>query len=199
MPQSHPYHDMLANYKAPRWNDFPAIDLYMDQVVELLNSWLDDLYFDSKKPCITPSMINNYVKSSIVHPPIKKRYNNYHLAFLYVVMVLKQCFQLQDISEMIRIYYTMDHSLHTDTHFNTFAEVFESMLHQQMETGKIDGTYFENPNWQQELMVNVLQTVCCRLCSMSVLADVRKDHESEEYSIVTKKSELKSRSSKNRK
>ena len=48
MPNNTKHHDMLTQYKVPRWSDFPAIDLYMDQVVELLNFWLDDLYFDSK-------------------------------------------------------------------------------------------------------------------------------------------------------
>lgn len=172
------HHDMLAQYKVPRWSDFPTIDLYMDQVVELLNFWLEDLYFDSKKPCITPSMINNYVKSSIVQPPVKKRYTNYHLAFLYVVMVLKQCFTLQDISDMIGIYYSMDHTLHTKAHFNKFAEIFEQMLHQQMTTGKIEDIDIQQTNWQTDLMVNVLKTVCCRLCSMSILTDSREDQSS---------------------
>ena len=130
-------------------------------------------------------MINNYVKSSIVKPPVKKRYTNYHLAFLYVVMVLKQCFMLQDMSDMIGIYYSMDHTLHTEAHFNKFAEIFEQMLHQQMTTGKIEDIQFDPPNWQTDLMINVLKTVCCRLCSMSILADSREDKRTMEEEFIT--------------
>lgn len=159
MQPSNVIYTQLLNYKAPRFEEFPEIDLYMDQMVELLNAWLAPLYFDSSKPCITASMINNYVKNSIVEPPIKKRYTRYHLAYLYVVMVLKQCFSLQEISTLITIYRTVQTS-------NTFATVFEEMLHQVMKTSEANSSCISKPNWQQHLMINALQAVCCKIFSV---------------------------------
>lgn len=155
----------LMGYQAPRWSDFPAVDLYMDQVVELLNAWLSPLYFDQKKPCLTPNMINNYVKNSIVKAPVKKRYTAAHLAFLYVVMVLKQCFSLQEISALITIYTDMEDGSAIETSFNRFASVFESLLYETLAGSKgcQPDSFFEHPTWQQTLMVDVLQAVCCRL------------------------------------
>lgn len=155
--------EKLLDYKAPRWEEFPSIELYMDQMIELLSAWLQPLYFDQNRPSITSSMINNYVKNSIVEPPHKKKYTAYHLAYLYVVMVLKQCFTLQEISTLITIYSSTASSQRTADHFNQFATVFETLLHQVMETGNPSESFFEDPTWQQTLMVDVIRAVCCRL------------------------------------
>lgn len=160
-PQS--VYQALATYRAPRWEDFPKVDLYMDQVLELLNEWLRPLSFDTDKKPVTASMINNYVKNSIVLPPVKKKYTTYHLAYLYVVMVLKQCFSLQEISSLIMIYTDMETSAQTRSNFNSFASAFEFILHQIMETGRLDSGFFEQPTWQQLLMVDVLEAISCRL------------------------------------
>ena len=168
-------YESLLNYKGPRYEDFPAIDLYMDQVVELLNSYLAPLYFTQKPPYITPSMINNYVKSSIVSPPHKKRYKAYHLAFLYDVMVLKQCFTLQEIASLITIYTEIESGERRARDFNRFVETLEQMLHSVMQNGDTAIEVFENPNWQQILMVDVLRAAACRLYGAYVITRYNKN------------------------
>ncbi len=153
-------YDALANYQGPRFEDFPSVDLYMDQVVELLNRWLSPLFFNQKTPCITASMINNYVKTSIVHPPVKKKYTSYHLAYLYVVMILKQCFSLQEIAALITIYTEIGSSERISSDFNRFTSSFELLLHDVMQNGDTAVAIFQDPSWQQVLMVDVL---VCRL------------------------------------
>lgn len=64
---------IMKNYTFPRWNDLPEIELYMDQVITYMNDKLKDTYFYDEK-FITKSMINNYVKTGIVHPPVKALY-----------------------------------------------------------------------------------------------------------------------------
>jgi len=44
-------------HKLPRWSDLPEIDLYMDQVIALMEK-----YIPYNEKILTPSMINNYVK-----------------------------------------------------------------------------------------------------------------------------------------
>lgn len=166
----------LLNYQAPRWDTFPTINLYMDQVVEILNKWLAPLYFDQEKPCVTASMINNYVKNSIVKPPQKKKYKAYHLAFLYVVMVLKQSFSLQEISELITIYTSMDSNQQIQEDFNRFANVFEEVLHQVFRQETIcSENFFKNPTWQKTLMVDVIQAVCCKLYGVYYIQTFREE------------------------
>ena len=71
--------DAVANLHFPRWHELPEFELYMDQVIGLVEKYLRPLYPENKAP-ITPSMINNYVKQRILPPPENKRYGKKHLA-----------------------------------------------------------------------------------------------------------------------
>ncbi len=90
----------------PRWEELPNVDLYMDQVVSLIENHLTDLI-----PCndkkndkfITKTMINNYVKHGIVKPPVNKKYNKTHLARLIVICILKQVYSINDINSLITL------------------------------------------------------------------------------------------------
>ena len=86
----------------PLWQELPNVDLYMDQVITYLNRELAPLYFHNEK-FITSSMINNYVKIGIVKRPIKKHYTKEHLAYFIAVTILKKCFSMQEIIQMINI------------------------------------------------------------------------------------------------
>ncbi len=46
----------------PRWEELPNIDLYLDQVVTILEDYLKDLVNSKEDKIITKTMINNYVK-----------------------------------------------------------------------------------------------------------------------------------------
>lgn len=169
--------EKLRNYRAPRWEDFPRVELYMDQVIALLTEWLQPLYFDSQKPAVTPSMINNYVKHSIVRPPVKKHYKAYHLGFLYVVLVLKQCYSLQEISSLIQIYSDIENMERIGHDFNSFAMVLEESLHEIMETGNTNFQPYENPSWQQKLMCSAIRTIANRLYSAAKIQQAREELE----------------------
>lgn len=93
----------LTAFHCPRWNELPDMDLYMDQVVTLLNTYLKDFCLEQQGKAITSTMINNYVKHGIVTPPVKKRYNRKHLAYLMVVCILKTVFRMDEISDLIRV------------------------------------------------------------------------------------------------
>ena len=70
----------------PRWNELPNIDLYIDQVVTLINStlspFLNNVNMEDVNLLLTKNMINNYVKNKIIEPPIKKKYNKNHIKIL---------------------------------------------------------------------------------------------------------------------
>lgn len=99
----------MKNYTFPRWNDLPEIELYMDQVITYMNDKLKDTYFYDEK-FITKSMINNYVKTGIVHPPVKKHYTKSHLAYFLVLTILKRCYSMQQITSLLHIYTNMKDS-----------------------------------------------------------------------------------------
>lgn len=88
--------EVYKAYRAPRWEDFPDIELYMDQVISVLEKHLS-LFSSEGEKVITSTMINNYVKQKLIPPPENKRYGRKQLAFLYVVCILKKFMQLSRI------------------------------------------------------------------------------------------------------
>ena len=74
------WEELLSHYSLPAWNALPALPLYMDQVVLLLNQYLTLLPEQAGEKQVTPAMINNYVKLKIIPPAIKKRYTRIQLA-----------------------------------------------------------------------------------------------------------------------
>ena len=90
----------LATYHIPRYDELPDLPLYMDQVVVLMERYLAPLAPGEEKP-VTPAMINNYVKQGVIPPPVNKKYEKRHLAYLVVVCVLKQVLSISEIREMI--------------------------------------------------------------------------------------------------
>lgn len=153
----------LTAIRLPRWNELPEIGLYMDQVLAYLNGHLEPLNFGSDKPMLTASMINNYVKNSIVKAPTRKQYQRYHLAYLIVVAIMKKCYSLSEISRLIDIYSDISDSDRIAKDFNKFVCVLEDSLKEVLETGSCTHSFFDVPTGQQQLMVNVIRTVALKM------------------------------------
>lgn len=90
----------LENFRMPRWNELPSIELYMDQVVGIIDKSLAILGGDEQK-VITPSMINNYVKQQVIPAPNKKKYTREQIADLMMICVLKQVLSIKRISTIL--------------------------------------------------------------------------------------------------
>ncbi|WP_232696836.1 DUF1836 domain-containing protein [Brevibacillus daliensis] len=116
--------EQLAGYHLPRWQELPDIDLYMDQVVTLIEKYLKLLSNDDSK-IITPAMINNYVKLGLIPPPIKKRYTRTHIAYLIAISILKQVLTIAEVRNGI-IFQSKVNG--TKEAFNLFCEEQEKAL-----------------------------------------------------------------------
>lgn len=160
----------MKNFKFPKWNDLPDIDLYMDQVITYINDKLESTYFFNEK-YITRSMINNYVKTGVVHPPIKKHYSKSHLAYFLIVTILKRCYSMQQIESLLHIYTDMKDSS-IEKAYDLFVSRFEHSLNMVFEYNM--NTYpIETKNTQQELMDNVIQCIVYKIHTEYAL----KNHE----------------------
>lgn len=89
--------NLKSNYKLPKWEELPDLELYMDQVIVLINKFFSEL---GTSP-LTPSMVNNYVKVKAVPAPLKKRYNKVHLVYLIMICSLKYTLSIQQIQQII--------------------------------------------------------------------------------------------------
>ena len=92
------YTEKLYSRKIPLWNELPEIDLYMDQIIVLMEKYLCS---NHEEKLITPSMINNYVKLGIIPAPTKKKYSKIHIAYLIIICSLKQVMPIGDIKILI--------------------------------------------------------------------------------------------------
>ena len=122
---------LIDKFHIPRWNELPNIDLYLDQVVNLINSTLSPYIFlnnDEKKEnvqVLTKTMINNYVKNNLIEAPEKKLYSKIQLAKLFVICILKQVYSMQDIKTLISI--ALENTT-AEEKYDSFCNLFEECL-----------------------------------------------------------------------
>lgn len=93
----------IKEFRFPRWKELITMDLYMGQLVTLLNEYLVIFKHFKQAKKVTSTMINNYVKNGIVDAPIKKRYSRKHISRLMVIFVLKDVFTMDEIAKLIKI------------------------------------------------------------------------------------------------
>lgn len=95
---------LLREYSLPSWDQLPSIELYMDQVIELVNSYVNELgLFSNDNQLITRPMINNYVKLKMMPAPQKKKYGKVHLAYIIIICTLKQSLNISTIQKILPI------------------------------------------------------------------------------------------------
>ncbi len=83
------------------WRDLPRIELYMDQLIAILQEEMQGLWVNSDEAKISSSMVNNYVKVKLVPAPLKKRYERRHIASLLLVFVLKSVLSMQELASLL--------------------------------------------------------------------------------------------------
>ena len=86
----------------------PDINLYSEQVVQIINEFLSSNVIlgrevDFTESFITPNMINNYVKLKLIDSPENKRYSRVQIAQLLVISLLKQVYSTDDIIKFFNI------------------------------------------------------------------------------------------------
>ena len=159
----------LEEYHFPQWDELPNFDLYMDHVVYYVDQQLRPLYFNEEK-IITSSMVNNYVKNSIVKAPEKKKYSRKHIAYLIIVCLLKKSFSLTEIVKFIDIQVSMQQS-DLQASYNSFAKVFDKALKEKITKHYLVQEERNTPH--KLLMDSVIQTIVCKIYTeYSVLDDI---------------------------
>lgn len=151
----------IKNLHIPRWEEIPNIDLYIDQVVSLLeNSLSNYIKNDNEKEdkIITKTMINNYVKHGVINPPINKKYNKEHIAYLFVIFILKQIYSMEEIKKLITL--GLDTSP-IDQAYNRFCAELEKAIKMTFS----GDSYIKNDRLSQEqyILRNVVQSFANKL------------------------------------
>ena len=115
----------IREFKLPRWEELPSIDLYLEQVLSLLEDWLKDwLSFDEKK-IMTKTMVNNYVKQRFIPAPVNKKYDKTAVASLFVIAILKPVYTIVEISRLIKLDIRTNDK---EQAYNEFCQLIESAV-----------------------------------------------------------------------
>lgn len=151
----------ILDFHLPRWEELPNIDLYMDQVVSLIEETLINLVplkDDKKDRFITKTMINNYVKQEILKPPVNKKYNKSHIAKLIVICILKHVYSINDINSLITL------ALETsgiEVSYNKFCILLEKCI--ECTFKKENFNYQEDWTEERYLLKYVIQSFANKL------------------------------------
>ena len=150
------------NFRLPRWNEIPNIDLYIDQVVSYLENYLSNYIKNENEKksekIITKTMINNYVKHEVIKPPVNKKYNREHIAYLFVIFILKQNYSMDEIKKLITL--ALDTSS-TEDAYNRFCSEVEKAIKMTFSRNN----YINNNNLSEEqcILRNVVQSFANKL------------------------------------
>ena len=114
----------LREYRPAAWDQIPDLGLYMDQVVTFITRACAPLYGEEARRCISPAMINNYVKARLIPRPSGKKYSRDQLALLIMIVTLKQVSTMEDIRRML----TLDDGERVESLYESFRRRFETAL-----------------------------------------------------------------------
>ena len=157
--QDNNYAEKIQSLHIPRWEELPSIDLYLDQVVTLIDKFLlPYLGNEDDSILITKTMINNYVKQGIIKPPEKKKYNKEHIACLFVICSLKTVYSISNISDLIEVGIT---KFKVENSYNKFCTLFEYALKSIFKNKRIE---FPSTNIKEQILLqNVIQSVAYKI------------------------------------
>ena len=93
----------IRGFRPVAWEQIPDLGLYMDQVVTFITRVYEPLYGEDIHGYLSPSMINNYVKSKLIPRPVGKKYSREQIALLTMIIALKQTCSMEDIRRMLTL------------------------------------------------------------------------------------------------
>lgn len=123
----------LIKHKLPYWEELPEIDLYMDQVIALMEKYLSFHKVSETDTIVTHSMVNNYVKLGIMPAPVRKKYSREHIAYLIIICTLKQALPISDIKKLIDA--RVKNTSIAET-LNFFSDLYDSTFNTVIAIGK---------------------------------------------------------------
>lgn len=106
-------HDTL-NDRDLSVNEIPDLDLYMDQIIGLMNHAYEENKRVPEDKVVTKTMINNYTKEGLLPPAKGKKYTLEHILRLMIVLSMKNALSLGDIKVVMKsISETDDYSVNS--------------------------------------------------------------------------------------
>lgn len=160
--------ELARTYHCPRWNELPAVPLYMDQVITVVKDALS-IFSDDDEALVTPAMINNYVKQKLIEPAEKKKYGRHQVSRLIVVNLFKQVFSMQEILQVIS---ALVGTYGIEAAYNMFCDDLEELLTLVFEGEQNELTIDRTNQPPRQLLRTALLTLMGKIAVTSQLHDM---------------------------
>ncbi|AFS01221.1 DUF1836 domain-containing protein [Lentilactobacillus buchneri] len=154
----------LKQVELPLWADLPKFELYMDQLVALVNETLGPIGIDK----VTPAMINNYVKNKAIMAPVKRKYQTMQVADLILISLLKPAFSLETIRHGID---QVTANIYPQQAYDTFIK---RLLFSFKNMDSRNSRALEEKNLNDKLMQVAVNVIIDRIQSEKLLAIIQK-------------------------
>ena len=88
--------------------EIPNIDLYIDQIINLVSVKLSEGSERYKNRCLTKTMINNYSKDNVISPVKGKKYTREQVIQILYIYSLKNTLSIGEIKRLLKGAYAID-------------------------------------------------------------------------------------------
>ena len=157
----------VQNFKLPRYDDLPEVELYLDQTTAYISERLEILG-DVK---LTSSMISNYVKHKLIRRPVKKRYAADQIAELFFIAVAKNVMQLSDLKAAIE-WQTYSTKVAYDYFVAELENVLPYVFGLKSELDEVGNEHTE----YQRMLHNIIMAVSYKAYIDKYYADLRQEN-----------------------
>lgn len=168
----------LEQFRLPRWEELPSIELYLDQVLSLLEEWLGDYLSFGGKKVMTKTMVNNYVKQKFIAPPVNKKYDRTAVASLFVIAVLKPVYTINEIARLIRLAIRTNQ---TEEAYNRFCRLVEEAVEHAFKGTAMPKE--EDPRDPRGILWNVCNAFACQLYVRNIYLQSHKKDDKLETAV----------------
>ncbi len=168
------WEEQLTSYSLPKWEQLPDLELYMDQIISLIEKYLK-IYIKvtNSEKLITRSMINNYVKLEIIPSPNKKKYSKVHLAYLLIISTLKQTLNISTIQKIIPVDMSEEEVMNT---YNSFvANQHKAYLYVLEQTKAVSDPILNYDGDNNERISDLVMQVAASANIFKILTDKISD------------------------
>ena len=165
----------MAKSSMISYDDLPQYDLFLSQVIDFLDAFIDDKY--------TNNIVQNYIKSEVISKPEdgkKRGYTKMHLTQLVLLSNMRPVLTTEEIKKVFRLAFNEindrdDDIITWEAAFKVFAEIqkksFDSFINNPIgDTTKLDDIMKEfNLNKKDEERIRIFVLVISLVAQASVI------------------------------
>ena len=125
--------ERMTSIHISRFSELPRIELYLDQLLSLVDDELSFMRLPDEGPLVTGSMVNNYVKRHVVPAPVKHRYTRHHICYVTCVCLFKRVLSIEQVTRLIR--HVEEENLNLAHTYDELCSALECALAEQFAVG----------------------------------------------------------------